>query len=300
MGATAKGIGDRVRRLREESGLSQTDLAHPTYSGAYISHIEHGKRAPSPAALAHIAAKLGVDRKYLATGVDPNEDIRLQVAVQTARMKAYGGDIEAGKRLLKSTIRRAKKLGFRKHAAKAEQALGLILLRENEFQQALEHFDSAEHAVTGEPADERTPAVTGRARTHFAMGDVRFAIHILESHLLTLNQSSSPDPSALMQTYSALIGPYFESGLIEKAQSAADEAARLEARVGDEEHLACMHINRAGVLLHNHRRQEALRSLDRAEELFLRLDWRTEAANQRSHGVRLFWRRANSSLQEMH
>lgn len=193
-------------------------------------------------------------------------------------MKAYGGDLDAGKSLLATTIRSAKRTGLSECLAKAQHALGLIYLRESKFQQALECFDEAENLLLEQPPEDRTMAVTGRARVHFAMGDVRFATHILEGHLLRLNQQPGPDPCALLQTYSALIGPYFEAGLLKEAQSAADEAKRLGADVGEEEHLACMHINRAGVLIATRQRADALKALDRAEELFNRLEWKTEAA----------------------
>jgi transcriptional regulator with XRE-family HTH domain len=46
-----------VRATRDERNLSQEDLAHATgISVAYISEIEHGRRSPSLAILARLAA----------------------------------------------------------------------------------------------------------------------------------------------------------------------------------------------------------------------------------------------------
>jgi transcriptional regulator with XRE-family HTH domain len=61
-------IGDRVRRLREEQGLSQRDLASPEVSNAYVSRIEAQKRAPSEKALRALAEKLGTTAHYLESG----------------------------------------------------------------------------------------------------------------------------------------------------------------------------------------------------------------------------------------
>src|ERR1700726_948157 len=61
-------IGERLKRLRLERGLSQRELAAPGVSYAYISRIEAGTRQPSVKALRRLAAKLGVSADYLETG----------------------------------------------------------------------------------------------------------------------------------------------------------------------------------------------------------------------------------------
>ena len=54
-------IGRRIRDLRLRAGLSQTDLAEPFYTRAYISAIELDKVKPSLKSLEHIARKLHTD-----------------------------------------------------------------------------------------------------------------------------------------------------------------------------------------------------------------------------------------------
>src|SRR5919198_1457112 len=68
--AAEESIGQRLRRLRLERGLSQRDLASPGVSYAYISRIEAGARRPSVKALRMLAPKLGVSVEYLETGSD--------------------------------------------------------------------------------------------------------------------------------------------------------------------------------------------------------------------------------------
>ena len=63
-------VGQRVRRLREERGLSQRELSEPGVSYAYISRIEAGARRPSLRALRKLAATLDVTALYLETGSD--------------------------------------------------------------------------------------------------------------------------------------------------------------------------------------------------------------------------------------
>src|SRR3712207_5333872 len=64
----AETVGQRLRRLRNERGLSQRELASPGVSYAYISRIEAGTRQPSVKALRMLARRLGVTADYLETG----------------------------------------------------------------------------------------------------------------------------------------------------------------------------------------------------------------------------------------
>jgi transcriptional regulator with XRE-family HTH domain len=61
-------IGERLRRLRLDRGMSQRDLSSPGVSYAYISRIEAGARTPSVKALRQLAHKLGVTVEQLETG----------------------------------------------------------------------------------------------------------------------------------------------------------------------------------------------------------------------------------------
>ena len=61
-------MGQRIRRLRLDRGMSQRELAEPGVSYAYLSRIEAGQRAPSLKALRIVARKLGVTVEHLETG----------------------------------------------------------------------------------------------------------------------------------------------------------------------------------------------------------------------------------------
>lgn len=64
----AETIGQRLRRLRTERGLSQRDLQMEGVSYAYISRIEADARTPSVKALRKLAPLLGVTAEYLEFG----------------------------------------------------------------------------------------------------------------------------------------------------------------------------------------------------------------------------------------
>src|SRR6476660_5597143 len=65
--AAGETIGQRLKRLRLERGLSQRELSSQGVSYAYISRIEAGTRQPSVKALRMLARKLNVSVEYLET-----------------------------------------------------------------------------------------------------------------------------------------------------------------------------------------------------------------------------------------
>jgi transcriptional regulator with XRE-family HTH domain len=68
----ARAVGARIKKLREQKGLSQRAMSSPGVSYAYISRVEAGARVPSAKALRKLAEKLGTTALYLETG---REDI---------------------------------------------------------------------------------------------------------------------------------------------------------------------------------------------------------------------------------
>lgn len=63
-------IGERLKRLRLERGLSQRDVSSPGVSYAYVSRVEAGARTPSVKAIRLLAEKLEVTAHYLEVGAD--------------------------------------------------------------------------------------------------------------------------------------------------------------------------------------------------------------------------------------
>jgi tetratricopeptide (TPR) repeat protein len=273
-----KSAGTRIRRARVARGLSQIELAGGRYSGAYISHLENGKRGLSEAAAEFIAARLGTTPEYLVTGRDPDLELKLQLATDRAIARIHIGQFEAATSELEDVRRQARKENLGRQMASAEEGLGLIAQREGRWQVALDHFDTAEALLAAEAPETLTSTVTSRARCLFAMNQLSHAIHVLDTHLVRLNENGPGDPTSLVQTYSALIGPCFEAGLRDRAATVAEEAFRLLPRVQDPEHVACLHINRAQILLETGHNDEAMKSLARAEDLFRQIGWRDSAA----------------------
>jgi tetratricopeptide (TPR) repeat protein len=77
-------LGARVRELRAAHGLTQSELAGERFTKEYVSQIERGKTRPTAQTLEWLAARLGVDRDYLESGVPQAERARTEGALARA------------------------------------------------------------------------------------------------------------------------------------------------------------------------------------------------------------------------
>ena len=77
-------LGDRLRQLRVAAGLTQSDLARDRFSKEYISQIERGKTRPTSDTIEWLAATLGVDPAFLASGVSSDERSRAEAVLARA------------------------------------------------------------------------------------------------------------------------------------------------------------------------------------------------------------------------
>ncbi|HYI45391.1 MAG TPA: tetratricopeptide repeat protein [Actinomycetota bacterium] len=277
-------LGRRMRRLRVERGLTQADLSAPDYTAAYISTIEAGRRIPSPAALAHFARKLEVDPEELATGRPTALPADLRFKLHDGLLSLYSAEYEAADKLFLQIEEAASTYGMDRIRAQARVGLAISAERRGDPSEASKNFEEARVLLQNEPASLWVEAIAGLARCAQLGGEVREAIHILETYLLVLKKNSLPDPLALMRAHSSLIWPYTEVGLFKKAREAAAEALRLEPKVDDANQVANMHLNVARELLREGRSGDAMTSLQRAEDLYTTLNWKTEIA--RAHAAR--------------
>ena len=78
------GLGARVRELRTSRGLTQSELAGERFTKEYVSQIERAKTRPTAQTLEWLAARLGVDRGYLESGIPPSERARAEGALARA------------------------------------------------------------------------------------------------------------------------------------------------------------------------------------------------------------------------
>ena len=89
-GGAAESLGDRVRKLRMERGMSLAKVAGADFSRAFLNQVELNKSRPSVRVLRVIADRLGTPVDYLLDGSTPSLD--REIALEKARIELARGD----------------------------------------------------------------------------------------------------------------------------------------------------------------------------------------------------------------
>jgi tetratricopeptide (TPR) repeat protein len=128
------GLGARVRQLRVNRGLTQTELAGDRFSKEYVSQIERGKTRPTAETIAWMAARLGVDASFLETGVSSDARERAAGLVSRAEAAAESRRFDDAATILagvpEEELAAAPELGLRAQLANATALTHLGRVRE--------------------------------------------------------------------------------------------------------------------------------------------------------------------------
>ncbi len=179
-------LGVRLRTIRTERGLTQSQLAGERFTKEYVSQIERGKTKPSRQTLEWLAARLDVDHEYLETGLSGDARLRAESLVAQAEAAIASGRPEETIELLSGAKLPTSGLQLRALLAEARARLEVGAVRE-----AL--------ALLGRSREiAETPHFTDvdRAEVLYQLGCCRYELSSLTSALalfgeaLTLAESS--------------------------------------------------------------------------------------------------------------
>lgn len=222
-----RAAGERVRKAREQAGLTQRQVAFPGCTPAYISRIEAGDRIPSYQILREIGRRVGVSPDYLATGVhESGDDDRVFYAELAARL----GDRVAAEQGFREIIDGG---GRRDLVARAQAALGLMLFESGEHERAIEMLEQALADTSAGPETAVAADRLGRAYAH--TGRFEEALALLERYLAEAKERRDPLDSVRFSVLLANTqidrcdyGAAEEvlSKILDQAKDAADPASR--------------------------------------------------------------------------
>lgn len=77
-------LGQRIRRIRGERGMSLAKVSGGDFSRAFLNQVEFGRAQPSTRVLRVIASRLGTDITYLLEGREPV--LERELALEKARV----------------------------------------------------------------------------------------------------------------------------------------------------------------------------------------------------------------------
>jgi transcriptional regulator with XRE-family HTH domain len=151
--AAGETIGQRLKRLRQERGLSQRELAAPGVSYAYISRIEAGTRQPSVKALRRLAANLGVSADYLETGSELGDAERRELRLADLELAVRLGEARDVETPLFGLLDEANAAGDREAARRASVCLATVAINRSEWDLAARLLETSVAGEAFAPAD---------------------------------------------------------------------------------------------------------------------------------------------------
>src|SRR6267142_5683160 len=95
-------LGQRIRRLRQDRGMSLAKVSGGDFSRAFLNQVELGRSQPSTRVLRVIAGRLGTEVDYLLEGRLPG--VERELALEKARVLVARGHARRALAALGSTV----------------------------------------------------------------------------------------------------------------------------------------------------------------------------------------------------
>jgi tetratricopeptide (TPR) repeat protein len=333
--APVSGLGQRVRELRLERGFTQTELAGERFTKEYVSQIERGKTRPTSQTLDWLAARLGVDRRYLETGVSQSDRqraaavvTRAEAAVESQRWTDALASLdgfettvpelvfrallaEASARLALGEVRVALDLLERAHAEASDERfsdvdraevlfrLGCCRYKLSSISTAVALFGEAIALAerSGLPCDRlRARLLEWRSRCHRRQRDWEAAREDIERALELAEHLDDP---------AAMANAYFQASLVAErqgqwvlARTHAERARTLYEEIADRQNVGRLLNNLGGLTFLLGKPEEAVAYLKRAFATALEVGSSTDAAYAISSLAQVHLRTGKAELAE--
>ncbi|HET8892937.1 MAG TPA: helix-turn-helix transcriptional regulator [Gaiellaceae bacterium] len=228
--AAGETIGQRLKRLRLERGLSQRELAAPGVSYAYISRIEAGTRQPSVKALRKLAAKLGCTADFLETGsgLASSEARELQLAdLELSVRLGEWDDLEAP---LERLLAEAVGAGDTTAATRARVALAALAQEHGEYERSASLLEAT---IADEPfmPVEHFDIYTQLGRAYASAGRPKQAVELFERCMDGVEQVGE---TTLAARYATLLSyALTDIGDVARAETVVERALELVRDTAD-------------------------------------------------------------------
>jgi transcriptional regulator with XRE-family HTH domain len=219
-------IGERLRRLRVERGLSQRAISGPGISYAYVSRIEAGVRNPSVKAIRALARKLGVSPEYLERGVPLNASRELELRLADAELELrFAEDPKELRDALETILEEARDVGDADLVGRAHALVGLAAAAAGEHAEAIVLLERV--AGQGSMSPVLRPDVhEALGRCYAALGRLADAVALFQECLAVATERASPDSPLRARFATYLSCALTDAGELERARAVL--AAELE------------------------------------------------------------------------
>lgn len=226
-------LGERLRRLRKERGLSQQTISGPGLTTAHISRIEAGLRRPSVRAIRALAKKLDVTPEYLETGTQlgPRGDLELRIADAELELR-IGTQAAATGESLRQLVSEARVLGDPLLTARVVATLGVALSATSAYAEAISPLEEAISSGTITPS-LRPDVYLALARAHSASGHVEESVRVLKTSLDYVREHAPEYIGSYMRYAVYLSYALTDAGRFEEARVVLEEATQQHGEESD-------------------------------------------------------------------
>ena len=261
----AEAIGDRIRRLRRERGLTQEVLAQPDVSPSHISHIELGVRTASLGVLRQLAPKLGVSLAYLEHGVEPATAAEREIRLSNAELQLRLGDNERRDPVadVRAVLEEAERAGDVSAAVRARCVLGLAAFGRADHREAIGQLESALGSGRISPlAHPDVHATLGRC--YVSSGNAPKAVELFERCLAEIVDDAPENGAAYVRFSTYLSYALADVGELERARETVALALERADDVADPYTRVRLHWSQARLAANDGDTESALADLRRA------------------------------------
>ncbi|MFS1300790.1 helix-turn-helix domain-containing protein [Streptosporangium longisporum] len=256
-------VGQRIKTVRRQRGLSQAQLAHPELSDSYVSLIESGKRTPTPAVLELLAEKLDCSLTYLVNGVTAEQMQEIELALGYAKLAMENGEVVEARTRYAELLADGGLAGLPQLRQDAEYGLALATEACGDLDEAIVLLDGLRENDTVVMNPERQVAVAvALSRCHREKGDLARAVQVPEQILGGAVRPAWND--GLMRLGGQLLVAYVSRGDLLRARQFSAELLAAAESLGTPQALTLAHWGAAIVAVESGQAQEAVAHVERS------------------------------------
>ncbi|MDP9861603.1 MULTISPECIES: helix-turn-helix domain-containing protein [Streptosporangium] len=256
-------VGQRIKTVRRQRGLSQAQLAHPELSDSYVSLIESGKRTPTLAVLELLAEKLDCSLTYLINGVTAEQMQEIELALNYAQLAMDNGEVVEARARYAEILADNGLAGLPQLRQDAEYGLALATEACGDLEEAIVLLNRLRRNDATAMAPERHVAVAvALSRCYREQGDLAQAVHIPEQILGGAVRPAWTDD--LMRLGAQLLAAYVERGDLLRARQFSAEVLAAADLLGSPQSLTLAHWGAAIVAVETGHADEAVTHVERA------------------------------------
>lgn len=219
-------FGQLLKHTRLARGLSQSQLAGPALSKAFVSLLERDSARPSLATLEYLTARLDQTIEYFLRGLDPRTSARVLLAMDRQAQLAVSQQRYAAADAAFTELRRlAVSTGIAEAEWGAILGLGEALLGLRRLPEAELLLREALHSL--EDAHAKCRALRGLGYIAHIRGQLHDAVHYYRAALALIPKLKKPAPALHGELLAYLSTMLFRLGRFDESVAAATASVPL-------------------------------------------------------------------------